>query len=144
MELFPDGLRGKDVESDEKSNKETDFLIYRNAECYNFFVQTILCRATFPGLNDIRMSVKINVYYFLPHLTEDQEIVEVDGNTVGECLEKLVKRFPKAKEWLFGKDGNLSKFLDVYVNLEEAYPDELNTPVKDGDEIHIVMQLTGG
>ena len=25
------------------------------------------------------MSVKINVYYFLPHLTDDQEVIEVDG-----------------------------------------------------------------
>ena len=90
------------------------------------------------------MSVKINVYYFLPHLTNDQEIVEVDGTTVGECLNQLVTRFPKAKEWLFGKDGNLSKFLDIYVNLEDTHPDELNYPVKDDDEIHIVMHLTGG
>ena len=90
------------------------------------------------------MSVKINVYYFLPHLTNDQEIVEVNGNTVGECLNQLVSIYPKAKEWLFGKDGNLSNFLNIYVNLEDTHPDELTTVVKDGDEIHIVMHLTGG
>ena len=90
------------------------------------------------------MSVKINVYYFLPHLTDDREIVDVTGTTVGECLNQLVERFPKAKQWLFGKDGKLSKFLDIYVNLEDTHPDELNYHVKDDDVIHIVMHLTGG
>ena len=90
------------------------------------------------------MSVKINVYYFLPHLTNDQEIVEVTGNTVGECLGDLIKKFPLSHEWLFGDDGDLRKYLDIFVNLVETDPDDLSTPVNDGDEIHIVMHLTGG
>jgi len=90
------------------------------------------------------MSVKINVYYFLPHLTNDQEIVEVEGNTVGECLGDFVKKFPGARGWLFEDDGELRKYLDIFVNLVETDPDDLSTPVSDGDEIHIVMHLTGG
>ena len=90
------------------------------------------------------MSVKINSYYFLPHLTNDQEIIEVQGNTIRECLDQMVALFPKAREWLFGKDGKLSNFLEVYLNLEDTNPENLDKPVKDGDEIHIVMHLTGG
>jgi molybdopterin converting factor small subunit len=90
------------------------------------------------------MSVKINVYYFLPHLTNDREIVEVEGRTVGECLNDLIVQYPKAREWLFEEDGGLRKFLDIFINLEETDPDDLSTPVTDDDEIHIVMHLTGG
>jgi molybdopterin converting factor small subunit len=122
-------------------------LIYSRPECYNFFVQAILPEAmcpTFPRSDNFHMSVKINVYYFLPHLTNDQEIVEVEGNTVGECLGDFVKKFPGAREWLFEDDGELRKYLDIFVNLVETDPDDLSTPVSDGDEIHIVMHLTGG
>jgi molybdopterin converting factor small subunit len=90
------------------------------------------------------MSVKINVYHFLPHLTNDQEIVEVEGNTIGECLEHLASMFPAARRWLFGEDGNLSHFLNIYINKESALPEELNKSVKDGDEIFIVMMMTAG
>jgi molybdopterin synthase sulfur carrier subunit len=122
-------------------------LICSGPECYNFFVQTILHEAvypTFPRSDNFRMSVKINVYYFLPHLTNDQEVVEVEGNTVAECLDDFVKKFPGSCEWLFEDDGKLRKYLDVFINLVETDPDDLSAPVSDGDEIHIVMHLTGG
>lgn len=90
------------------------------------------------------MSVKINVYYFLPHLTNDQEIVEVEGKTVGECLDNFVKKFPVSHDWLFEDNGELRKYLDIFVNLVETDPDDLSTPVRNDDEIHIVMHLTGG
>ena len=90
------------------------------------------------------MSVKVNVYYFLPHLTNDQEEIEVNGSTIGQCLEQLINIFPKAREWLFGKDGKISNFLDIYINLEMVDPHDLTRQVDDGDVIHIVMMLTGG
>ena len=90
------------------------------------------------------MSVKVNVYYFLPHLFNDRDDVEVNGSTVGECLEQLVSQFPKAKKWVFGKDSKISNFIDLYINFKIINPDELALPVKDGDAIHIVMMLTGG
>ena len=34
--------------------------------------------------------------------------------------------------------------VEVYVNLESAYPDELAKQVKDGDEIHLTYMLAGG
>jgi molybdopterin converting factor small subunit len=90
------------------------------------------------------MSVNVNVHYFLPHLTNDQDVVEVKGNTISQCMEQLVARFPGAREWLFGKDGNLSNLIDVYVNQESVYPEGLAKPVKDGDEIRIIMMISGG
>jgi len=90
------------------------------------------------------VSVKINIHPSLLHLTEDQEVVEVSGNTVGQCFQQLTAKFPEIKEWLFEKDGKLSKYIDVYVNQESSYPEELAKPVNDGDELNIIMTIAGG
>ena len=90
------------------------------------------------------VSVKINIHPFLHHLTDGQELVEVNGSTVGQCLEQLVDRFPGTKEGLFVKNGNLASDVEVYVNGESAFPEELAKAVKDGDELHIIVMLIGG
>jgi len=90
------------------------------------------------------VSVKVNINPFLTHLTNDQNVVEVDGSTVGQCLQQLIARFPEVKNWLFEKDGKLNRLIDIYVNLESSYPEELAKPVKDGDELHIIVILSGG
>jgi molybdopterin converting factor small subunit len=90
------------------------------------------------------MSVTINLHPNLQHLTNGQAIVKVKGNTVGQCLDELVKQFPKIKPWLFDKRGELLNYVDIYVNQESSYPEELAKPVKDGDELHITMIIAGG
>ena len=90
------------------------------------------------------MSVKVNIHPTLHYLTNDTDIAEVSGSTVGECLNDLIKQFPDIKPGLFDKKGKLLNYADIYVNLESAYPEDLAKPVKDGDEIHIVLILAGG
>ena len=90
------------------------------------------------------MSVTIDAHYFIPSLTNDRDIIEVKGSTVGKCFEQLITMYPKVKDWLIGKDGNISNVVEVYVNLESVYPEGLAKPVKDGDEIHIIMMISGG
>jgi molybdopterin converting factor small subunit len=90
------------------------------------------------------MSVKININPSMTYLTNGLEVMEVKGKTVGECLQQLVDRFPQAKEWVFSNDGGLNNHIDIYVNLESSYPEELAKPVKDGDELHIIAQVAGG
>lgn len=90
------------------------------------------------------MKVKVDVQYFLPHLTEDHLEVEVEGNTVRECLEQLVARYPKAKRWLFREDGEIANFIDIFINRESLFPNQLSDPVREGDVIYIVMMHTAG
>ena len=90
------------------------------------------------------MSVKIDIHPSLVYLTDNQEVVEVSGNTVGQCLQQLVARFPGLNEWLFEKDGKLSKYIDIFVNQESSYPEELTKPVKDEDKLSIIMTIAGG
>lgn len=90
------------------------------------------------------MSVKIKLHRSLAKLADGQAVVEVNGNTVGQCLEQLATRFPKIKKRLFEKDGALSRVLEVYLNGESIYPGELATAVKDSDELDTAVRISGG
>ena len=90
------------------------------------------------------MSVKVNIHRTHRTYTDGLAVVEVKGGTVGDCLEHLVQQYPGMKEGLFDKKGKLLNAVEVYVNNESAYPEELAKSVKDGDEIHLILMLSGG
>jgi len=48
------------------------------------------------------------------------------------------------KAILFDRKGRIKNTIEIYVNMESAYPDELKKPVKNGDVIHIALMLAGG
>ena len=88
--------------------------------------------------------IKINIPSYIQSFTNNMELVEVNGSTVGECLNHLVKQFPGIKEQLFSKDSNLFENIIISINGESAYPDQLTKPIKDGDELNIVVIIGGG
>jgi molybdopterin synthase sulfur carrier subunit len=90
------------------------------------------------------MSVQIDIPPFLRDITDDAKMVNVSGDTVGECLENFIEQFPESKDFLFDKDGKLLKYLDVYVNGKSAYPEELTKKVNNGDKISILYLIIGG
>ena len=90
------------------------------------------------------MSVRVHLHTTHRQFTNGSEVVAVEGNTVGECLNHLIKQFPGMGKALFAKKDKLLNIVEVYVNHVSAYPNELAKPVKDGDEIHLVLMLAGG
>ena len=90
------------------------------------------------------MGVCVNIHQTHRHLADGLEVVEVGGNSVGECLNNLIERYPAMEDALFDEKGKLINVIEIYHNLESAYPDELARPVEDGDEIHITIILAGG
>lgn len=90
------------------------------------------------------MTIKVHLYSSLQQFTNDRNMVEVSGSTIGECLDNLVKQFPKIKPVLFNKDGRLLGHIFVSVNLKSAYPEELARLVDNGDELYIVNVIAGG
>ena len=90
------------------------------------------------------MPIKVHIHATHRQFTNGSEIVTVEGNTVGECLNQLVKQFPGMEKALFAKKDKLLNIVEVYVNHVSAYPNELVKPVKDGDEIHLIIMLAGG
>ena len=90
------------------------------------------------------MPVKVHIHVTHRQYTNGMEVVTVEGNTVGECLNHLIKQFPGMEKALFAKKDKLLKVVEVFINHETAYPNELIKPVKDGDEIHLLVMLAGG
>jgi molybdopterin converting factor small subunit len=90
------------------------------------------------------MPIKVHIHTTHRQFTNGLEVVEVEGSTVGECLNHLIKQFPGMEKALFAKKDKLLNIVEIYVNHATAYPNELVKSVKDGDEIHLVIMLAGG
>jgi molybdopterin converting factor small subunit len=89
------------------------------------------------------LSIEISLHRTHRRYTDGKEIIHVEGTTVGECLRDLVKKYPSIEKEIF-KNRNLSSLVEVYLNGESAYPNELVKPVKDGDKINLVYMLSSG
>ena len=90
------------------------------------------------------MSVTVSIHRTHRQFTDGLDTVEVQGNSVGSCFDDLIRQFPGMRAALFDQKGRLLNAVEIYVNLESAYPDELIKPIKDGDDIHITLMLAGG
>ena len=90
------------------------------------------------------MSIKIDIPSYMKSFTNNLEVVEVNGSTVSECLNQMVKQFPGIKGQLFSKNDTLFENIIISINGESAYPEQLAKPVKDGDELNIVLIIGGG
>ena len=81
----------------------------------------------------------------LRQYTQKQASVSVSGKTVGDALSGLVAQHPDLKRHLYGEDGKLRAFVNVYVNDEDMrYLEKEATALKDGDTISIVPSIAGG
>jgi MoaD family protein len=71
--------------------------------------------------------------------------VSADGSTVGEALRALTAEHPDTEEQLFGDDGDLNRYVNVYLNDEDVRVlDGLETPVSEDDTIVILPAMAGG
>jgi sulfur-carrier protein len=71
--------------------------------------------------------------------------VEVEGTTVGEVLNGLAGEHPDTHGQLFADDGELNRFVNVYVNDEDVRVQQgLETGVAAGDTVVILPAMAGG
>ena len=81
----------------------------------------------------------------LRKLTNDLEVVSAAGTTVGELLDSLDKAFPGLRERICDEQGNVRRFVNIFVNDEDIrFLEERATPIKDTDEVSIVPAIAGG
>ncbi len=86
------------------------------------------------------MSVTLFLSKNLSRIAGGTEGFEVDGGTVGECVNDLMNEVPAMRNALF-YESQLSRAVEVQVNkkrIEEA--ERLKKKVSDGDEIDIVLR----
>ena len=91
------------------------------------------------------MNIQVRIPAPLRKLTGDQEVVPAEGTNIGEILTNLDKAFPGLIERICDAQGNVRRFVNIFVNDEDIrFLDEKATTVKDGDEISIVPAIAGG
>jgi molybdopterin synthase sulfur carrier subunit len=91
------------------------------------------------------MAKKVRIPTPLRKLTNNEEIVEVNSATIGEAITELQSRYPGIKERLVDENGEVRRFVNVYVNEEDIrFLQNQSTPLKEGDEISIIPAIAGG
>lgn len=91
------------------------------------------------------MAATILIPTVLRQHTGDRASVSIEGRTVGEALDHLVKTYPGIKAHIMTDHGKLRSFVNIFVNEDDIrQKGDLKTPVKTGDEISIVPSIAGG
>jgi len=91
------------------------------------------------------MAVKIRIPSPLRSYTAGADVVETSGANVGEVLNNLKEKAAGIETRLFKGVNQLNRFVNVYLNDEDIrFLKNLETPVKEGDEISIVPAIAGG
>lgn len=91
------------------------------------------------------MPVKVNLFHpALQEYINYPKEVTVRGTTVGECLNDFIRQYPGAEKWLLDEKGRLLEPVFVFLNFESGHKAELTAPVRESDEMIIVMALIGG
>ena len=91
------------------------------------------------------MPVKVRIPAPLRSYTNGADVVETAGSSVGEVLGALKDKASGIESRLFKAPGQLNRFVNVYLNDEDIrFLKNLDTPVKEGDEISIVPAIAGG
>ena len=91
------------------------------------------------------MTVEVQIPAVLKKLTGGAKSVKGDGQTVRELLENLDRDFPGIRQQLTGEDGQLHRFVNIYLNDEDIrFLKQMETPLQDGDVISILPAIAGG
>ena len=77
--------------------------------------------------------------------TDGATEVSVSGGNVGEALRALVEQHPGTERQLFSEDGELNRFVNVYLNDEDVRVlDGLDTAAGESDTVVILPAMAGG
>ena len=91
------------------------------------------------------MAVNVRIPAPLRPLTGDQELVSLEGATLGDVVQNLEASYPGMRERLCEEDGELRRFVNVFVNGEDVrFLSGLASELAEGDEVSIVPAVAGG
>ncbi len=91
------------------------------------------------------MSVIVRVPTTLRTLTAGESEVSVEGSSVAAVLDSLESSHPGFRERILDEDGNLRRFVNVFVSDDDVrFLDGLATAVPDGETVSIVPAVAGG
>jgi sulfur-carrier protein len=81
----------------------------------------------------------------LRKFTDGVELVRVQCATIGDVFQQLESQYPGIKARLCEENGDLRRFINVYVDGEDIrFLNKLETVVGEQSEISIVPAIAGG
>ena len=91
------------------------------------------------------MAVEVRIPTVLRKFTRGDAVVELEPGTIADLIDQLESRYPGMKQQLTTDDGDLHRFVNVYVNDEDArYLEKLDTKVSEGDKVALLPSVAGG
>ena len=91
------------------------------------------------------MAIEVRIPTILRTHTGGNKTVEGSGDTLAALVDDIDARHPGIKGRLVTEEGNLHRFVNVYVNDEDVrFTGALETVLKDGDEVTVLPAVAGG
>lgn len=91
------------------------------------------------------MAIEVRIPTILRTYTAGEKTVQGSGDTLDDLLNDLDTRNAGLRGRLITEEGNLHRFVNVYVNDEDVrFLGSLGTPLKDGDSVTVLPAVAGG
>ena len=91
------------------------------------------------------MEVLVRIPTPLRTVTKGAAEVQSAGDSVAGVIDDLERQFPGMRERLLEANGNVRRFINLYVNEEDIrFLDGVKTSLKAGDQVSIVPAIAGG
>jgi sulfur-carrier protein len=91
------------------------------------------------------MSARVRIPTPLRRFTDGAEEISAGGATVAAIVDDLEHNHPGLKERLCDEAGKVRRFVNIFVNGDDIrFLNNLETTIKDGDEVSIVPAIAGG
>jgi sulfur-carrier protein len=91
------------------------------------------------------MTIEVKIPTILRSYTGGAKSVDGTGDNLADLFDSLDAQHSGLKGRLVTSDGELHRFVNVYVNDEDVrFTGSLDTPLKDGDTVTILPAVAGG
>ena len=71
-------------------------------------------------------------------------LIEVDASTVRSCIEAVEALHPGFRELVLDRDGNVRRFVRLFVNGQALDRDAVDAPVEATDRVQFLAAAAGG
>ena len=91
------------------------------------------------------MAVTVRIPTPLRKFTDGQSELLAEGQSVGQVLDRITNNHPELKARICDNSGKVRRFVNLFANDEDIrFLENLDTALKDGDELSIVPAIAGG
>jgi MoaD family protein len=91
------------------------------------------------------VAVEVRIPTVFRKFTQGDAVVTLEPGTVADLIDQLENRYPGMKQQLLTDQGDLHRFVNIYVNDEDArYLEKLETKVAEGDKVALLPSVAGG